>query len=137
MSSQTYTKKTSIPFQDVDAAGVVFFAHLFRYAHETYERFMDTVGHPLYQYIEQGDLILPLKHAEADYEHPLRYGDELEIILVVKNLGDSSFTLSYTCMNGKGERCAVVETVHVAVNFEKNKSVLIPEDLRKALSAYN
>ena len=137
MPVKIYTKKISIPFQDIDAAGIVFFTHLFRYAHETYEIFMASIGHPLYEYIQQGGLILPLKHAEADYKKPLKYGDNLDINLSVTALSNSSFIITYRCMDESGQLCAEIKTVHVVVNVETGKPVLIPDDLRTALSAYN
>ncbi|MDH5570863.1 MAG: acyl-CoA thioesterase [Gammaproteobacteria bacterium] len=137
MSTQTFIKKIVIPFQDVDAAGVVFFSHLFRYAHETYEDFMKTIGHPLNNYLGNNYFILPLKHAEADYEIPIMYGDELEMTLIVKEQGNSSFTIFYKCINRSGKLCAVIKTVHVAVSTESNKPVSIPDDLRKVLSDYS
>ena len=137
MTVKTYTKKISIPFQDIDAAGIVFFAHMFRYAHETYDEFMDNIGHPLSQYIAQGDFILPLKHAEADYKKPIKYGDSIDVVLNIVELSNSSFTVIYHCTNKTGLLCAEIKTVHVVVDVETGKPRLLPDDLRTALSVYS
>jgi YbgC/YbaW family acyl-CoA thioester hydrolase len=135
MSQQIYQHQITIPFQDIDAAGIVFFAHLFRYAHEAYEQFMLTHGHSLADILKQGEYLLPLVHAEADYKQPLHLNEDIIIELSVKKLGDSSFTLQYHYLDNTNEVRAIVETVHVALNASQHKPMPIPDSLRAALDS--
>ncbi|MBU0500502.1 MAG: acyl-CoA thioesterase [Gammaproteobacteria bacterium] len=128
--------RISIPFQDVDLAGMVFFAHFFRYAHETYEIFMTAIGHPLDGILREAVFALPLVHAEADYKKPLRLGDTTLIELSLKRLGESSFSLHYLFRGGDGEPRATAETVHVALDVELGRPCAIPARLRDALKPY-
>ena len=137
MTGKVYKKNIIVPMQDIDAAGIVFFAHLFRYAHETYETFMGAIGYPLHEYIKRGELIIPLRNAQADFRNPIRHGDALVIELIIKKLGDSSFTIEYNCTSDQAELYAQISTVHVMVSVASKTPVLIPPKLREALSAYS
>ena len=135
MSEPGYAYRITIPFQDIDAAGIVFFAHLFRYAHEAYEHFLADRGHALADVLRDGDYLLPLVHAEADYKRPLRHNEAIVVELSVKRLGDSSFTLQYRCMDGAGELRAELQTVHVALDAKSRKPIAIPATLRDSLAS--
>ena len=41
---QTYNYHFTTSLHDIDAAGVLFFAHLYRHAHDAYEAFMSDIG---------------------------------------------------------------------------------------------
>ena len=117
-------------------AGMLFFAHLFRYAHEAYERFMSGLGHPLAAIIGGGAYLLPLAHAEADYQRPMRLGEPICIDLGVRHLGETSFRLHYRFWGGDGQLRATAETVHVAFGVVEKRPIAIPSGLRKALEPY-
>lgn len=135
MTPLPFQYRYTIPLQDIDAAGVVFFAHLFRYAHEAYEAFMAESGHSLAQLLREGVLLLPLVHAEADYSAPLRHGEQITIELRVKSVGERSFTLQYHCLDEKAQIRAVIETVHVALDSATQRPLPLPPWLREVLSA--
>ncbi len=131
-----YKYPITIPFQDIDAAGVVFFAHLFRYAHESYEAFMRDIKQPLDKLLAEGQIRLPLVHAEADYHRPLLYGERIMLELSVSAIGKSSFTLACRCMSYDGICHAVIKTVHVAQDAQTKKKTAIPASLRAGLESY-
>lgn len=134
MNMREYRHKITIPFHDIDAAGIVFFAHLFRYAHEAYEHFMSAIGHSLADVINEGNYLLPLVHAEADYKKPLHHNETVTIELVVKKLGDTSYILHYRFLAADDQLRAEVETVHVTLDAKNHQPVSIPDSLRRALS---
>ncbi len=134
MARADYKYQITIPFQDIDAAGIVFFAHMFRYAHEAYEHFMSEIGHALASVISEGKYLLPLVHTEADYKQPLRHNETITIELGVKKVGGSSFTLQYRFVDDAGEIRAEVETIHVTLDAATKKKISIPDELRTALS---
>lgn len=132
----TFRHPISVPFQDIDAAGIVFFAHLFRYAHESYEHFMEHIGFSLSHLLEEGQLLLPLVHSEADFRQPLLYGDKLKVELNLREIRDSSFILCYRIVDEKHLERATLETVHVALDKAGRKPVSLPATLRQALAPY-
>ena len=74
---------------------------------------MATIGFPLHRLIQDGDCLLPLVHAEADYRHPLRHGEVIQVELSVREIGGSAFTLDYRFADETGWEKARASTVHV------------------------
>lgn len=137
MPQGLYRHPLTIPLQDIDAAGVVFFAHLFRYAHEAYEAWMAENGLGLAGIIQKGAWHLPLVHAEADYHLPLRHGESLSLLLEVERLGESAFTLCHTLEDDSGRQRATVRTVHVAIDAQSRQKRPLPDELRELLGRYS
>lgn len=132
---QAFEYRLTVPLQDIDAAGVVFFAHLFRYAHDAYEHFMRELGFPLERIITEARYHLPLVHAEADYRQAITHGEELVIQLQLTELGEKRFKLHYHCLDTAGRPRAELHTVHVATAAGATGAITLPDDLRQALQA--
>lgn len=121
-----------VQLQEVDAAGVVFYATYFVYAHQAYERALLDAGFDLAALLAAGRFALPMVHAEADYRHPLRYGDMVEIAVAVGRVGGRSFTL--VCTMTKGETVvATVTHVHACLDIASKASAALPAELVAAL----
>ena len=127
----------TVRLHDADAAGVLFFAHLFRHAHDAYEDFMASLGQPLDGLVRAG-CRLPLVHAEADYVRPIQHGETIRVTVVLAALGETSFTLDYRFEDGSGALRARARTVHVhlADRGDGDRSAApLREGLRVALDA--
>jgi YbgC/YbaW family acyl-CoA thioester hydrolase len=107
------------------------------FCHSAYENLISSLKLP-FDYWINDDFAVPIVHSSADYLKPLITGDEIDIEISVTQLKESSFELSYNCMNQKGELCAEVKTVHVFINKQTWKTTKmdteIKEGLRKHLS---
>lgn len=126
----------AVRFQDVDAAGIVFFARYFEYVHLAYESFLAEAGHPLAEVIREKKWAAPLKHVEADYFSPLRFGDELGVSLVAAEVQDSEISLGWrlACIRGEDELvCAVAQTVHTFVELPRFVRTPVPASIAAAL----
>jgi 1,4-dihydroxy-2-naphthoyl-CoA hydrolase len=135
MSDSPFEYLFTVALHDTDAAGTMFFAHLFRHAHDAYEGFMGVIGFPLDRMIRQGTRHLPLVHAEADYRRPLRHGDLARVLLRPAKVGHSSFMLEYQFIDQQGESCAHARTTHVNIGPDGSKAAPLPDELRAALTA--
>lgn len=133
MKAKTFRYNFTVPMHDIDAAGVMFYGHLFRHAHDAYEAFMAAVGIPLDRIIRDGGPMLPLAHAEADYRTPLRHGDGVAIDLCIAGVGRSSFTLAYRFLDAEGHVRATARTVHVHLGPDGATPAPLPEELTVAL----
>jgi 1,4-dihydroxy-2-naphthoyl-CoA hydrolase len=122
-----------VAFHEVDRAGVLFFAHLFRHAHDAYEVWLAGRGVSLGELADGRPCRLPLVHAEADYLAPLRHGDEVGVALRVEAVGETSFTLGFELRGRDGSPCARLRTVHVAVDPSTQRPVALPGRLRDLL----
>lgn len=120
----------TVRLSQTDAGGVVYFAEYFNIAHQCYEAFLDTVW-PVDQGLEQG-ILMPIVHAEADYQAPLRVSQRGTVEMSPQEVRRSSYTLTYT-IQGEGTSAAVtVKTVHAVVDLNW-KPRRIPEALAVAL----
>lgn len=121
-----------VQLQEVDAAGVVFYATYFVYAHQAYERALLAAGFDLAALLAAGRFALPMVHAEADYRHPLRYGDSVDVAIACTRVGGRSFTLVCTLTNG-GTTVATVTHVHACLDLATKASAPLPAELVAAL----
>ena len=135
MSGHPFQFPVDIRLNDIDAAGVMFFAQYFHFAHDAYEAFMSEIGFPLHELIRRKTL-LPLVHSEADYLEPLHHGDRLNIILGIEHIGTSSFSVQYRFINSRDQVAARLKTTHVMLNPQDLRPMELPAALRERLSQY-
>lgn len=107
-----FNYRFDVRLHDTDGAGVMFFAHLLRHAHDAYEAFLASHDMSLAKLIEVG-VQLPIVHCEADFREPMRLGDRVTVTQELAKLGGRSFTLRYRFIGETGEQLAVARTVHV------------------------
>lgn len=131
-----FTSHFRVALHDTDAAGVLFFAHLFRHAHDAYEALMTEIGYPLPALIDNGELALPLVHAEADYQHPMRHGARVDIELRVSRIGRTSFRIGYRFLDAAGELAATVCTVHACIRVADGGVERLPARLSTGLMRF-
>ena len=136
-SSAVFTYDLRIRLHDTDAAGVLFYGHLFRHAHDAYEAFMEQLGYPLHELIGSGAapaIPLPISSAQAQYRRPLRQGDAVRIELRVAEVRRRSFALDYRFLDDQGRHCATARTVHCLVHTDGGGDAALPDGLRLALN---
>lgn len=125
-----------IRFEEVDAAGLVFFARYAAYAHEAMERLFAPLegGYPAL--ILTRRIGLPAVRLEAEYVAPVRYGEALRIETTVARLGNRSATLRYRMIRGDGTLCAELRHTVVTTDLDRVASCPMPEDVRAVLAAH-
>lgn len=121
-----------VQLQEVDAAGVVFFGTYFTIAHQAYERALLDSGYDLAPLLAAGRQALPMVHAEADYQAPLRYGDTASVAVSCGRIGERSFTLDYA-VTARGVAIAKLKHVHACLDVAAQRSAALPADLVAAL----
>jgi len=121
-----------IKFEEVDAAGIVFFARFLAYAHEAMDNFFATLAGGYSALILERRVGFPAVHAEVSFKSPLRYGDVLRIETTVKKVGNRSAVLRYRMWNGAVLAAEILLTV-VATDLDALASCDIPGDVRALL----
>src|SRR3972149_9012303 len=121
-----YIYKTNIKLYHTDAANLIFYSNLFNLAFECYEEFLGKVDFSISKILNEGKVLIPIVHAEADYIKPMRLGDKIEIQMSLNSIGKSSYKLNYDFYNNQ-EKVAHVKTTHVLVDTSDHKPVKIPE----------
>jgi 1,4-dihydroxy-2-naphthoyl-CoA hydrolase len=131
-----FSCESVVRLYDTDAAGFLFFGAQFRFAHEALEEFVGHIGQPIGATIRDRDVLFPVVHAEADYRVPLAVGDRLQIAVVVRALGDRSFSMGYRLLLADGREAGSVMTVHASVSAATGTSCPLPEKVRTAFAPY-
>jgi YbgC/YbaW family acyl-CoA thioester hydrolase len=136
MSSPIFSLPMTVPFQDIDAAGMVFFARVFDYFHDAFVAHLASRGVSLPAVIADGEWGSPLAHAEADYKFPLRFGDAVRAEISRVELGETSFTLHHRIVSGEADGPlrvhATGRTVHVVIDRQAMRPRPLPDALRAA-----
>lgn len=123
--------RTQIRMKNTDATGHLFFSEQFNLALEAFEEFL------FHRAMDLDQMEMPIVHAEADYKKPLQLRDPLKITLGIKNLGNTSFSVSYFLFNLKTqEEVGSVIIVHVCIDPMTKTSIPLPLKLREYLERY-
>ena len=130
-----FTRTATVRMHDTDAAGVIYFTSLLRWAHETFEMFMQESGVDIRRMVERGPYSLPIVRAEAEYRAPLRLGQAVQIQLSLARLGARSFTTAYTFTTGRGRAAGTARLVHACLDVAAGRARALPPKLRRWLQA--
>lgn len=123
-------------FQDVDAAGIVFFPRILEYFHDAYAAYLRAAGCPLERVLAAGIWAAPIKRSEAHFLRPIRFGDALETALVAARFEGSALSIGYRTTLREGEAVAIGSTVAVVVDRATFRRIEPPEELRRAFSPF-
>ncbi len=134
-----YEFKTTrrVAFCETDAAGIVHFANFFTWMEDTEHAFFRSLGFSIHEGTEQQHVGWPRVGARCEFKAPLRFEDEVEVHLLVKEKRSKS--LAYRFIISKIERAtqrneaARGELTVVCVAWDdatkKMKAVAIPEQI--------
>ncbi len=129
-----FSLTSNVPFQHVDAAGIVFFARVLEYFHDSYVAFLVERGQPLHRAIAERQWAAPLVNVEADFFRPLRFGDTISVGLVRARWDRQQLTVGYRVTNSDGATTAVGHTVHAFVDPTTFRRADPPEAVKAALA---
>lgn len=134
--SAIFTRSSKVRFQDVDAAGTVFFPRVLEMFADTYLALLDDGGLDLPRRLREGGWVAPIVHAEVDFLAPMRFGDAFLAEIVATHVGSTSFAVGHRLRAaGGGKVLAVGHTAHVVVDATTFRPTPVPSDLRAALRA--
>ena len=134
-AASAFTVRRAVRFQDVDAAGIVFFPRILEYCNDALFDFLAHRGHEVATVMRERRWALPLRHAEADFLAPLRFGDTLEVALARVEIEATQVTVGYRlAREGDSVVVAVGQTVHVFVDLEEFQRAELPPELRVAFA---
>lgn len=133
-----YTQRIDVRFPDVDFARVVYFPRLFDYCHRAFEDFFGAeVGLPYARMLNERRVGFPVRHAEADFRAPLKFGDVCRVVMEVLHLGDKAITCRYRLMLGETDRlCAEVRITQVTIHMDTFAGQPMPDDVRQAFARH-
>ncbi len=132
METPVFEAPCPVRFQDIDAAGIVFFARVFSYFHDAYVDWLASRGVVLADILARRAWGAPLVHAEADYRRPMRFGGTYRARLVAVEVGTTSLRVRHAIVDGDDRVCAEGLTVHAFIDLATGKPRPVPDELTVA-----
>lgn len=87
-----FTVKNRVEFHQTDLAGIVHFSEYFRYFESAEHAMFRSLGTSVHPHgVDSG---WPRVSCSFDYHRPLRFEDEFEVRIEIKQIGNSSLTLA-------------------------------------------
>ena len=131
-----------VEFADTDMAGIMHFAHFYRWMEVCEHEFLRSVGLSVHMKTEEAQIGWPRVNTSCHFKRPLRFEDEVEICLRVREMRDRSIVYAFEFWkeeNGDRVRAAAGETVAACVRFDPAthamSPVAIPEAFREKIQA--
>jgi YbgC/YbaW family acyl-CoA thioester hydrolase len=125
-----------VAFRETDVAGIVHFSHFFAWMEDGEHAFFRSLGLSIHEGKEAQHVGWPRVTAKCEYKAPLRFEDEAEIHLLVKEKRDKSLTYQFRISRIEGEQrveSAIGEITAVCVAWDeqsgKMKAVSIPDKI--------
>lgn len=126
-----------VRFEEVDAAGIVFFGRFASYCHDAMERFFEALPGGYAALIVDRKIGFPAVHTTSDFKAPLRYGDIARITGNVTKLGTTSCHFAFSITRAKdGVDVATMTHVHVCTNLATMTKLALPLDVRVVLTGH-
>jgi 4-hydroxybenzoyl-CoA thioesterase len=108
-----------VRFEDVDAAGIVFFARFFNYCHEAMEAFFGGIAGGYVGLVMLRHEGFPAVRVECDYRARIR--------VFVEHVGTTACTFRYD-MSRLSDGASVATVKHVVVHADLQKLAKLPFD---------
>ncbi len=124
----------SVRFQEVDAAGTIYFPRVLEYFADAYLEVLSRSGLDLAAILRERVWAAPLAHAEADFVRPLFFGDRVRVEVALAIVGNSSATFGYRIRGADDAIRSFGSTVHVFVDGKTFKPIDVPAALRAFLA---
>ena len=126
-----------VRFDEVDAAGIVYFGRFFTWGHDAMEAMLAGIDGGYVDLVVRRRLGFPAVHVEADYAAPLRYGEEVHIAATVERIGKSSIAIRFELTRASdGDHVATLRHVVAVTDLDAMRARPIPDDVRAALEPW-
>lgn len=142
--------RRKVRFQDVDAAGTIFFPRVLEYFADVYLLLLETSGLDVPRSLREKAYAAPVVHAEADFLAPLLFGDEVDVEIALAQVGETSVVFGHRIWKLRARKeapsessterervpAAIGHTVHVFVDGQSFKPIALPDPLRQRLAKH-
>ena len=128
--------RRQVQFSETDMAGVMHFSNYYRMMEDAEHAFWRSVGLSVMTRDGDRQISWPRVATQCEYFAPVRFEDELEVSLVVGQIGDRSVTydVEFRC-GGKKVAAGRMKTVCCTNADGRFQSISIPDSVRHKLEA--
>ena len=134
-----FSLRRRVEFAETDMAGIMHFSNFFRFMESAEAAFYRSLGFSIVKQVEGTGW--PRVHAECDYASPLRFEDEVEVKLLVKEKRTRSIQLLFKFIKTENGSPIVAARGNVtAVYITRSpdgvlKATPIPDEFHKKVEA--
>jgi len=126
-----------ISWVDTDAAQVVHFSNYFRFFERAEEEMYQQLGFTFNDIIRKHDFWFPRVEAFCKFKAPSKYGDVLEVSVVVNEIMDKAVKYGFEMINkASGQLVSEGYVVVVVADKKLGKAVSLPKELIEKLAIY-
>lgn len=129
-----YTREWTVRFGDVDMFGIGYYPRIVAVLRNTSDMFVESIGFPFWELIEERGLGLPIVEAGVEFESPVTAGDVVTLALT-PDCGERSVRFEFRGTLGDGTTAFTAFEQRVCLPTEGDETVPLPDDLRAALQA--
>ena len=131
-----FVSERRVDFPMVDLAKIVYYPRFWDMAHRFYEESWEYSCGMHYNHILSDHRIgFPLVHSEAEFLHPLSYGDTVHCTITVPRVGNTSIEWHYEFRNQEGTLCWKAKQITVCTSMDELKSkISVPDWMREGRS---
>lgn len=124
-----------IKFRDADPAQIMYFGNLTNFAHDAFEEFIVAAGYGYREWFSKHDLMIPIRHSEADYLAPFLPGETYDVAVTVAQIRETSFQMKYVFQKN-GTTHGQVKMVHAVLESKSMRKTPVPPLMRERLQPY-
>lgn len=122
--SNEATSSSMVVLGDVDAAGVLYFASVFRWHERVFTEWLSSIAWPLHELLDSGRG-LPIRSSWADYPSSARLGETLKVVVSVHDVKGTEFVFRTRWTSAAGRVVSEVSTLHVACERETESGYFV------------
>jgi acyl-CoA thioester hydrolase len=135
-----FEHRLRVRYAETDQMGVVYHANYLVYMDEARTMFLGRLGRD-YAELERAGVGLAVRRAEVRYRAPARYGDELDVRVLVQRVGGASVTFAYelrraaadSASEGRLLASGLTELACIDLTRPERPVRMLPADLRALL----
>lgn len=129
----TYETRIKVRFSDVDPAGIAYYPKVIGFLHIAFEDFWEHhMGVPYSRVIKGENLGFPAVKLETEFLRPLRFGEEIRIVVGTTRVGRASTVFHYRLLGPEGDARADAKVTVVCVQLDTLQPRALPEGYRTA-----
>jgi acyl-CoA thioester hydrolase len=122
-----YCCRLRVEFAETDMAGIVHFSNYFRFMERAEHEFLHALGISVHDMASDPPVSLPRVNATCDYRAPLKYEDEVEVRLLVREKRTKSIAYEFHFRKrGEEEVVAVGSITVVCVTIDRETGRMSP-----------
>ena len=131
-----FVSERRVDFPMVDLAKIVYYPRFWDIAHRFYEESREfSCGMHYNEILSSHNIAFPLVHSEAQFIHPISYGDTVHCTITVPRIGKTSIHWHYEFRNQEGVLCWIADQVTVCTDMRAVESKLeVPGWMRDGLA---